>query len=201
MEKLKIWWSNLQEFISAIKSDEFLDGYANGVLLALGIIFFFILIKLIFKIIFRKRTVKSVVVKPKDGSGNIVIQVSAIEQAIREEISKMHSISINKVKLFATKSNYILALDCAYDGKAGSLIEIRNSVKARLFVVFKDFFGVQNLKKIDLVFAKASFENFANIQAMKQQVEKVQATEGITLATPEVKSAIETTVEEPNEQI
>jgi hypothetical protein len=36
---------------------------------------------------------------------------------------------------------------------------IRNVIKERIEVIFKEFFGVKNLKKIDVAFSKVAYNN------------------------------------------
>ena len=157
MDMIIKWFNKVKEFFTIVSESDFDHGFVSGVLLALGIVVLFLIVKLIFKIIFRVRKTKLILVKPKDGDGKIIIETSAVESAIREEIAKIHSISINKIKIYRNKRAYFLLINCNYDGKDGNLMAIRNVVKERIDVIFKEFFGVKNLKKIDVAFSRVAY--------------------------------------------
>lgn len=159
MDMVINWFNKVKDFFTIVSESDFEYGFVSGVLFALGIVIFFLIVKLIFKIIFRIRRTKLILVQPKDGGGKIIIETSAVEFAIREEISKIYSISINKIKIFRNKRAYFLLINCNYDGKDGNLMVIRNVIKERIEVIFKEFFGVKNLKKIDVAFSKVAYNN------------------------------------------
>jgi hypothetical protein len=157
MDMVIKWFNKVKEFFAIISESDFDYGFVSGVLFALGIVVLFLIVKLIFRIIFRVRKTKLIVVKPKDGDGQIIIETSAVESAIREEISKIHSVFINKIKIYRNKRAYFLLINCNYDGKDGNLMSIRNVVKERIDIIFKEFFGVKNLKKIDVAFSRVAY--------------------------------------------
>lgn len=157
MDMILNWVDKVKEFFKVATETDFEYGFVTGVLFSLGIVIFFLIIKLIFRIIFRVRKTKNILINPKDKDGKIIIQRSAVEAAIREDISKIHSISLNKVKIYRNNSAYFLWLNCSYDGKDGNLMAVREVLKNRLTVLFKEFFGVTNLKKIDIAFSKVAY--------------------------------------------
>lgn len=176
---LEKWINKVIEFFAIVSESDFDYGFVSGVLFALGIVILFLIIKLIFKIIFRIRRTKMILVKPKDGDGNIIIKVSAVEDAIREDLAKIYSLSINKIKIFRSKSAYFLLLNCNYNGNDGNLMEIRNIIREHLSVIFKDFFVVKNLKKIDISFNKVAYRKNETIGVENAEEVAVEAQEEV----------------------
>ncbi len=164
MEKITEIINIAKEFFAIIKESDFDYGFTVGVVFAIGILLLFIIIKLFVRAIFRSRKVKKIVVTPEDNRGDIIIMVPAIEHAVREEIAQLHNVTVEKIKIYQRRSAYYLTVKCSYDGKSGSLVEVRKAVNARLETVFKDFFGVENLKKINLTFSEVELPESAESQ-------------------------------------
>ena len=164
MEKITEIINIAKEFFAIIKESDFDYGFTVGVVFAIGILLLFIIIKLIARSIFKLRKVKKIVVTPKDNRGDITIMVSAIEHAVREEIAQLHNVTVEKIKIYQRRSAYYLTVKCSYDGKSGSLVEVRDAINTRLEIVFKEFFGVENLKQINLTFCEIELPEFPDKQ-------------------------------------
>ena len=143
------WACNMLKMIS---ENDFNKGFATGVCFVIAVILLMFIVRIIFKLIFRRRRCHEICTKA--GDGDVSVTVSAIEDTIREELKAFPSISIIKIRLYRVRKNYMLNLICEYDGKDGGLPQITQKVKSSLSEMFSNFFGINSIRKINIKFER-----------------------------------------------
>ena len=111
-----------------------------------------LIIRIIFKIIFRRRKCSEIIAPAADG--DVTIGIAALEDTIRGELEIFPSVKINKIRLYRIRSKYQLNLICEYDGKDGGLPELTQKIKKSIISMAHDFFGIDSLRKINLKFER-----------------------------------------------
>lgn len=141
-------------FLKPVTENEFNKGYATGICVVVSVVLLLLIIKLIFKLIFRRRRCNEVIVKSSDG--DVAISVNAIEDTVRSELSVYPSVRIGRIRLYRVRKTYMINLVCEYDGKDGGLPQITKKMKLTLSTMFKEFFGVNSIRCINLKFERLS---------------------------------------------
>ena len=145
------WLCNL---LKPVSENDFNRGYATGVCVVLAVVVLMLIIKIILKIIFRRRRCSEMISPAVDG--NVSVSVSALEDTVRKELSRFHSVKISKIKLYRIRKKYILNLICEYDGRDGGLPQITRKIKDSVSTMANDFFGISSIREINLKFERLS---------------------------------------------
>ena len=112
--------------LKPVTENDFNKGYATGVCVVLGVVLLMLIIKIIFKIIFRRRRCSELITSSCDG--DVAISVDAVADTIRTELRR-YPYSVNKIRLYRVRKNYMINLLCEYDGKDGGLPQITQKIK------------------------------------------------------------------------
>lgn len=163
--------------VKTVTENDFNKGYATGVCVVLAVVLLMLVIKIIFKLIFRRRRCSEIIASASDG--DVSISVTAVEDTVRTELLRYPSIRVSKIRLYRVRKNYMLNLLCEYDGKDGGLPQITQKVKFTLSTMFKEFFGINSIRRINLKFehlAKEKSEEIGEIApapAVQEEVKPV----------------------------
>lgn len=147
------------KLVKPVTENEFNKGYATGVCVVLAVVLLMLIIKIIFKIIFRRRRCNEIIAPSNDG--DVSISVTAVEDTVRTELKRYPSVSVSKIRLYRVRKNYMINLLCEYDGKDGGLPQITQKVKFTLSTMFKEFFGVNSIRRINLKFERLTQDKSA----------------------------------------
>lgn len=158
--------------LKPVTENDFNKGYATGVCVVLGVVLLMLIIKIIFKIIFRRRRCSELITSSSDG--DVAISVDAVADTVRNELRRYPSVSINKIRLYRIRKNYMVNLLCEYDGKDGGLPQITQKIKFSLSTMFKEFFGVSSVRRINL-----KFERLAQVKIESTPAAEIPVIEDI----------------------
>lgn len=148
--------------LKPVTENDFNKGYATGVCVVLAVVLLMLIIKITFKLIFRRRRCSEIITSAADG--DVAISVTAVEDTVRTELLRYPSVSVSKIRLYRIRKNYMLNLICEYDGKDGGLPQITQKVKFTLSTMFKEFFGINSIRRINLKFERLAQDKSAEVR-------------------------------------
>ena len=150
-------------FIKSLGANDFNQGYAFGIGVVFLALVILLVLRIVFKIIFRRCKCSEIIAPGADG--DVTISISALEDTVRAELNNFPSVKVNKIRLYRIRKKYQLNLVCEYDGKDGGLPVLTQKIKQSLYDMAREFFGIDSIRKINLKFERLSRDKSLIINA------------------------------------
>lgn len=171
--KITNWICNT---FDAINATEFNQGCAVGAGVVLAVLLLLMIIRIVFKIIFRRRRCRELTVK--SNGGEVVISIKALEDTVNAEFTEFPSVRLNQLRVYRIRKKYMFNLVCDYDGSDGSLVQITDKIRTALNKMFTEFYGVNNIRFINLKFERLTQNKKTETREVVQEITPAPAKTG-----------------------
>ena len=149
-----------------IEANDFNTGYFFALAVVTLTLLAIFIIRIIFKIIFRKRRCHTISIK--SDNGDAFISCSAIMTVIKALEKEFKALTISKVNLFRHRNKPFLEVYLDFDASKGGLPSHADRFKQRVIESLEALFGIKNIKKVHL--------HLRNIQLSDLDIMKTQKT-------------------------
>lgn len=136
------------EFCKMLFENEFNRGYLAGVSFVLGLLVFFVVIRLILMFLFRRRRCGQIVVPTP--AGDLTISRNVIEGTARQVLRDIGELDVRRIRLYRKGKNYSLLLCCTFFDGGKGVPEIAEGIRAEIRDTLQTQFGIKTLQRIDL---------------------------------------------------
>jgi len=146
LEQLFKAYPVLQELLKG----EFNRGYVSAVVVMFFIAVFLLIIRIVLAVIFRVRRCRTLRISRPDG--DIILSAEAVEQAFCQAIDSRSPLQLEQLRAFSVSKKYNFELICSYRAGSESLADAADALRKKLQEVFRSFFGLKNVGKINFRF-------------------------------------------------
>ena len=134
------------EFWRQLLSSDFNRGYAAAIGLVFALRLLLLIVKIIFKLIFRTRRCGAIPVHCP--TGDLVVSRSAIENAARQVLAEFPQLAVRRIMLYRRGKRFSMTLCCSFSAEGKGLPAISDEVKPRMLEMLHRVFGIDTLQEI-----------------------------------------------------
>lgn len=138
---MRILDGGMLEWWRTVAGNDFDRGYVIGVALALLVLVSVLALKIVFRLVFRSRRCREIVVRSADG--DIFVTYGALNDALFSELESFEALKVRDIRLSRVRGRYFLDIFCTYDvSDDGRFPEEARLIKARIFDALREHFGI-----------------------------------------------------------
>jgi len=154
---MQAYFNKMVEFVNDASITKFDAEFMPGIMLITLVGVLYIVIKIVLKVLFFKRTLKRCHgININSEHGQLYITTSAISDLIKSMQTTFTHITVNKVNIISVNGNYVIKVRINFDMTGGKLTEQTTALRSKIITDVKEVFGIENISSIDVKLDKTT---------------------------------------------